>query len=102
MAVEKRARLDFAKTASRQEALQTIFPTALDIFYHPIFNFSQKNLPFQQPQDLSTPIRASPSANVVSDYATNRALTGHRADGPVRFTDQMQGRRTVDKQGRPA
>src|ERR1700722_1273800 len=42
VAVEKLARFDFAKTAPRQEALQTIFPTALDIFYHPIFNFPEK------------------------------------------------------------
>ena len=49
MAVEKLAHSEFAKIASRQEALQTIFPSLLDIFYHPIFDFFQKNRLFQQP-----------------------------------------------------
>jgi hypothetical protein len=57
VAVEKLARHEFAEIASRQEALQTIFPSLLDIFYHPIFDFFQKNRLFQQPQDLSTSIR---------------------------------------------
>src|SRR6266481_9696325 len=39
VAVEKLAHFDFAKTASRQEALQTIFPSLLDILYHRIFDF---------------------------------------------------------------
>jgi hypothetical protein len=43
VAVEKLAHFDFAKIASRQEALQTIFPSLLDIFYHPTFDFFQKN-----------------------------------------------------------
>jgi len=43
VAVEKLAYLEFAKIGSRQEALQTIFPSLLDIFYHPIFDFFQKN-----------------------------------------------------------
>jgi hypothetical protein len=43
VAVEKLARHEFAEIASRQEALQTIFPSFLDIFYHPIFRpFSEK------------------------------------------------------------
>ena len=54
--VEKLAHCDFAKTASRQEALLTIFPSLLDIFYHPIFDFFQKNRLFQQPPLLSTVI----------------------------------------------
>ena len=54
VAVEKLAHFDFAKTASHQEALQTIFPSLLDIFYHPIFDFFQKDRLFQQPQDFST------------------------------------------------
>jgi hypothetical protein len=43
VAVEKLAHSEFAKIGSRQEALQTIFPSLLDIFYHPIFDFFQKN-----------------------------------------------------------
>jgi hypothetical protein len=39
VAVEKIARSEFAKIGPRQEALQTIFPSLLDIFYHPIFDF---------------------------------------------------------------
>jgi hypothetical protein len=39
VAVEKLAHFDFAKTVSLQEALQAIFPSLLDIFYHPIFDF---------------------------------------------------------------
>jgi hypothetical protein len=54
VAVEKLARHEFAEIASRQEALQTIFPSLLDIFYHPIFDFFQKNRVFQQPQDFPT------------------------------------------------
>jgi len=42
VAVEKLAHSEFAKIGSRQEALQTIFPSLLDIFYHPIFDFFQK------------------------------------------------------------
>jgi hypothetical protein len=57
VAVEKLARHEFAEIASRQEALQTIFPSLLDIIYHLIFDFFQKNRLFQQPQDLSTFIR---------------------------------------------
>jgi hypothetical protein len=57
--VEKLARHEFAEIASRQEALQTIFPSLLDIFYHPIFDFFQKNRLFQQPQDFSTSIQIS-------------------------------------------
>ena len=41
---------------SRQEALQTIFPLRLNIFYHPNFRFLQKKRVFQQPQDFSTSI----------------------------------------------
>ena len=59
VAVEKLARHEFAEIASRQEALQTIFSSLLDIFYHPIFDFFQKNRLFQQPQDFSTAIRVS-------------------------------------------
>jgi hypothetical protein len=57
VAVEKLALHEFAEIASRQEALQTIFPSLLDIFDHPIFDFFQKNRLFQQPRDLSTPIQ---------------------------------------------
>jgi hypothetical protein len=53
VAVEKLAHSEIAKIGSRQEALQTIFPSLLDIFYHPIFDFFQKNRVFQQPQGLS-------------------------------------------------
>jgi hypothetical protein len=54
VAVEKLAHSEFAKIGSHQEALQTIFPSLLDIFYHPIFDFFQKDRLFQQPQDFST------------------------------------------------
>jgi len=56
VAVEKLAHFDFAEIASRQEALQSIFPSALDIFYHPICDFFQKNRLFQQPPLFSTVI----------------------------------------------
>ena len=52
--VEKLARFDFAKTGSRQEALRAIFPSLLDIFYHPNFGFLWGNRLFQQPQLEST------------------------------------------------
>jgi len=60
VAVEKLPHFDFAEIASRQEALQTIFPSLLDISYHPIFDFFEKNRVFQQPQDFSTPIQPLP------------------------------------------
>ncbi|MFY9731921.1 MAG: hypothetical protein WAK24_15050, partial [Candidatus Acidiferrales bacterium] len=53
VAVEKLARSEFAKIRSRQEALQTIFPSLLDIFHHPICDFFQKNRVFQPPQDFT-------------------------------------------------
>src|ERR1700751_4048213 len=62
VAVEKLAHSEFAKIGSRQEALQSIFPSLLDIFYHPIFDFFQKNRLFQQPQRLSLPNRPKPDA----------------------------------------
>ena len=37
--VEKLAQSEFAKIGSRQEALQTILPSLLDIFYHLNFGF---------------------------------------------------------------
>jgi len=46
VAVEKVAHPEFAKIASRQEALQTIFPSLLHIFYHPSFDFFQKKPTF--------------------------------------------------------
>jgi hypothetical protein len=61
VAVEKLAHSEFQKIGSRQEALQAIFPTLLDIFYHPIFDFFQKNRLFQQPQDFSTPTFSAPA-----------------------------------------
>jgi hypothetical protein len=56
VAVEKLAYSEFAEIGSRQEALQTIFSSLLDIFYHPIFDFFQKNRLFQQPRLLSTAV----------------------------------------------
>jgi hypothetical protein len=60
VAVEKLAYSEFAKIGSRQEALETIFPSLLDIFYHPIFDFFQKNRLFQQPPLFSTVIATVP------------------------------------------
>jgi hypothetical protein len=51
--VEKLALRKFAEITSREEALQTIFPPPLDIFYHPNFGFLQKRRVFQQPLLLS-------------------------------------------------
>jgi hypothetical protein len=42
VAVEKLAYSEFAKIGSRQGALQTIFPSLLDIFCHPISIFFRK------------------------------------------------------------
>ena len=42
MAVEKLALNEFAEIASRQQALQTIFPSALDIFYLRFLTFLRK------------------------------------------------------------
>jgi hypothetical protein len=56
VAVEKLGHQEFAEIASRQEALRTIFPPRLDIFYHPNFGFFLKTRVFQQPQVLSLAI----------------------------------------------
>jgi hypothetical protein len=64
VAVEKLARHQFAEIASRQEDLQTIFPCLLDIFYHPIFDFFQKNRLFQPPQGLSLPVEQHLDASI--------------------------------------
>jgi hypothetical protein len=69
VAVEKLAQRELVEIASRQEALQTIFPSLLDIFYHPIFDFFEKNRVFQQPPLFSTPICIS-----MSGYGVNQAL----------------------------
>jgi hypothetical protein len=42
VAVEKFAHQEFAEIASRQEALQTIFLSLLDIICHPISDFFRK------------------------------------------------------------
>jgi hypothetical protein len=57
--VEKLAHSEFEKIGSRQEALQTIFSSLLDIFYRPIVDFFQKNRVFQQPLLLSPFIHAA-------------------------------------------
>ena len=64
VAVEKLAQSEFAKIESRQEALQPIFLSLLEIFYHPIFGFFQKNRVFQQPLALSqvTPMQRNMTA----------------------------------------
>jgi hypothetical protein len=78
VAVEKLAHSEFAKIGSRQEALQTISPSLLDIFYHPIFDFFQKNRLFQQPQDFATSIRTRTQGAAwraaVSAYPTENLL----------------------------
>jgi hypothetical protein len=48
---EKLAHSEFEKIGSHQEALQTIFPSRLDVFYHPIFDFFQKNWLFNSRRD---------------------------------------------------
>ena len=73
VAVEKLAHFDFAEIASRQEALQTIFPLRLDILYHPNFGFFLKRRVFQQPQDFPTPIRP------------NRCLSRHCLTCPLEW-----------------
>jgi hypothetical protein len=42
VAVEKLAQSEFAKIGSRQETLETIFLSPLDIFCRPIFDFFRK------------------------------------------------------------
>ena len=56
VAVEKLVQQEFAKIGSRQEALQTISPSLLNIFYYPIFDFFLKIRLFQQPLLLSLAI----------------------------------------------
>jgi hypothetical protein len=58
VAVEKLAHFDFAKTASRQEALQAIFHSP-GHFLSPDSSPFRGNPLFQQPQDLSTSIQLS-------------------------------------------
>jgi hypothetical protein len=51
VADERLTRFDFAKTASRQEALLTIFASLLDIFDHLISDFFSEKPTFQCQQD---------------------------------------------------
>jgi hypothetical protein len=67
VAVEKLAHHDFAENASRQQALQTIFTSLLNIFYYPIFDFFQKNRVFQHPQGLSLAISAFDGSRIGGD-----------------------------------
>jgi hypothetical protein len=67
VAVEKLAQRELVEIASRQEALQTIFLSLLDIFYQPIFDFFQKNRVFQQPQGLSLAISECDGPRITSD-----------------------------------
>ena len=65
VAIEKLAHSEFAKIGSRQEALKPIFPSLLDICYHPIFHFFKENRVFQQPQGLSPSLTKSAPSRVV-------------------------------------
>ena len=56
VAVEKLVQQEFAKIGSRQEALQTISPSLLNIFYYPIVDFFLKTRLFQQPPLFATSI----------------------------------------------
>ena len=90
VAVEKLAHFDFAEIASRQEALQTISPGLLDIFYHPIFDFFWKNRLFQQPPLLLTvgPSKAyfkRQPALATGAPGTQRQLDGTMAGKPSNY-----------------
>ena len=76
VAVEKLAHFDFAKIASHQEALQTIFSSLLDISHHPIFDLFQKNRVFQQPQGIMHDVSQS---EIASDKRCqlNRSMQHH-------------------------
>jgi hypothetical protein len=50
VAVEKLLSAKFAKTKSRQDALQTTFSVFLDIFYPPNFGCFEENGLFQHPR----------------------------------------------------
>ena len=75
MAVEKLAQSEFAKIGSRQEALQTISPNLLDIFYHPIFDCFQKNRVFQQPPLFATSLTKSATSRVFDSFFVPFAQT---------------------------
>jgi hypothetical protein len=59
VAVEKLAQRELAEIASRQEALQTISHSLLDIFHQPIFDFFKENRLFQQPLLLPRNIKGA-------------------------------------------
>jgi hypothetical protein len=75
VAVEKLARFDFGEIASRQQALQTIFLSLLDIFYHPIFDFFKKDRVFQQPPLFSTSLTKSATSRVFDSFFVPFAQT---------------------------
>jgi hypothetical protein len=75
VAVEKLALNEFAEIASRQQALQTIFPSALDILYRPIFDFFQKNRLFQQPLLLSQSQNATLRSDQNHSFAAHAELS---------------------------
>ena len=61
VAVEKLTSKKSAKIKTRQEALQTIFLSRLDIFSLPIFECFQKKGLFQQPRLFSPIVRYNPA-----------------------------------------
>jgi hypothetical protein len=75
VAVEKLVAPKFAKTKSRQDALQTTFSVFLDIFYPQNLAVWDEKGVFQQPQAITRFDRSS-----MSDMAILQQL---RADSPV-------------------
>jgi hypothetical protein len=63
VAVEKLPHFDIEESASHQEALLTIFPSLLDIMYHPNFGILQKMRVFQRPPLFSPVIRGPANAS---------------------------------------
>ena len=86
VAVEKLAHHDFAEIASRQEALQTIFPLRLDILYHPNFGFFLKRRVFQQPQGF---LNSNLELNVRAVYRSSFHEPTYQAQCGV--SDQFAG-----------
>src|ERR1700751_4803697 len=80
--VEKLAHSEFAKIGSRQEALQTIFPSRLDIFYHPIFDLFQKNRLFQQPHKSITSVLRRLSEALATSLICSGRLSRPLQRGP--------------------
>jgi hypothetical protein len=101
VAVEKLALHEFAEIASRHEALQAISPSHLDIFYHPIFDFFQKNRLFQQPLLFSPAISKCDVSSRTTPFSFGLSAINLKSTGWQMSPEADSGRSLPNKSPLP-